>query len=556
VTKTDEDGVRWGIWRERERRSLLPPEAIMADNDAAVVFVYTGVGEGEIPPDDVVHVRVDPTVLAIPIQAFYLRSKLSNVELHNDLREIGDDAFEQCTALREVHLTGGIERIGDGAFSDCTRFTKFRCPPLVTTISVGMFSGCKNMVSLEVPEIIIEVERYAFVRCYSLRNVAITMNTVVDETAFHSCLDLLHIFGTQQAIENALRHRFNQFPVHSKMYYISYYNQMTAEEILNSITIGEHGEIDPTGLRQDCLGMTPLHILACSTVQRLELYQLMVEKYPANLIVADAWGALPLLYAIWGDAPTEIIHFLVNRYQSLYPDHEFEWNSMVITLGRVNAPTTVMQNLLDIQLTLCPGYNINWDSILGVLAERTARYEPHASPKTFCFLTRCSIATRINAIGVKHFRDAMADDWMGNEDYFDRYVWRAETLAKLEYYESEYRKLKEMTSILELALWKARNSTMDDGETMDTSNKKRKIDLSDFRLQCRISCGADQVVENVLPYLLPSDFVRSHFNGDSSDDDDDDDDDVDDDDDDDVDDDDIEDSDDAVEGDGSVDENN
>ena len=96
---------------------------------------------------------------------------------------------------------------------------------------------------------------------------------------------------------------------------------------------------------------------------------------------------------------------------------------------------------------------------------------------------------------------------------------------------------------------------------MDTSNKKRKIDLSDFRLHCRISCGADQVVENVLPYLLPSDFVRSHFNGDSSDDDDDnDDDDVDDDDDDDVDDDvdddDIEDYDDAVEGDGSVDDNN
>ena len=32
----------------------------------------------------------------------------------------------------------------------------------------------------------------------------------------------------------------------------------------------------------------------------------MVEKYPENLIVEDAWGALPLLYAVWGDAPSEI----------------------------------------------------------------------------------------------------------------------------------------------------------------------------------------------------------------------------------------------------------
>jgi hypothetical protein len=38
------------------------------------------------------------------------------------------------------------------------------------------------------------------------------------------------------------------------------------------------------------------------------------------------------------------------------------------------------------------------------------------------------------------------------------------------------------------------------------------MDRSDFRLDCRISCGADHAVENVLPYLLPQDFVRSYVN--------------------------------------------
>ena len=47
-----------------------------------------------------------------------------------------------------------------------------------------------------------------------------------------------------------------------------------------------------------------------------------------------------------------------------------------------------------------------------------------------------------------------------------------------------------------------------------------KMDLTDFRLQCRISCGADQVVENVLPYLLPPDYVRPHVYEDGDDDDD------------------------------------
>jgi hypothetical protein len=90
--------------------------------------------------------------------------------------------------------------------------------------------------------------------------VAIAMNTVVGESYFNNCLDLVLLFGTVEVIVNALRHRVNRFPVHRKMYYISYYNQMTAEEIRSAITIGENGELDPSGLQQDCLGMSPLHI--------------------------------------------------------------------------------------------------------------------------------------------------------------------------------------------------------------------------------------------------------------------------------------------------------
>ena len=49
-----------------------------------------------------------------------------------------------------------------------------------------------------------------------------------------------------------------------------------------------------------------------------------------------------------------------------------------------------------------------------------------------------------------------------------------------------------------------------------------EIDQSDFRLQCRISCGADQVVKSVWPYILPPDFVCSYVDDSNNDDDDDD----------------------------------
>jgi hypothetical protein len=484
----------------------------MADDNTIEVFVYT---EGAVVPENVVRVRIDPTVLVIPdisANAFFGRRQLQEVELHDGIREIGLGAFSQCRALNVLQLSDRVEIIGGVAFS-CCNFTKFRSPPLVTTIPEGMLYECRRIFSLELIQNIIRVEYQACSGCYSLRNIALASNTVIDERAFNNCSDLLQIFNGLYELKNALRHRLNGLPVHSKMYYISYHNKMTLEEFQNAIISSDNGELDPTGLQQDCLGMTPLHILACSTVQRLEIYQLLVEKYPENMIVEDAWGALPLLYAVWGDAPSEIIEFLVNGHQSLYPDHEYDWNGMLITLGRANASKDVIQNLLDVQLKVSPGYNIDWDSILGVLAERAAWGEPYASPKTFCFLTRCSIATRVKAIGVEHFRNAMADEWMGYDEYkFNRQAWHDETLTKLEYYESEYRRLKKMTSLLELAMWKARmdDSSLINDKTMGGGNKRMKMDPSDFRLHCRISCGADHVVENVWPYLLPPDYVRSY----------------------------------------------
>jgi hypothetical protein len=97
----------------------------------------------------------------------------------------------------------------------------------------------------------------------------------------------------------------------------------------------------------------------------------------------------------------------------------------------------------------------------------------------------------------------MADNWMGDKDYdFDREMWHNETLRKLEYYESEYEKLKESTTLLELALWKM---------NIDASAVTNGVAIGDDnnRLECRTNCGADFVIENVLPYLLPSDFVCS-----------------------------------------------
>jgi hypothetical protein len=78
-------------------------------------------------------------------------------------------------------------------------------------------------------------------------------------------------------------------------------------------------------------------------VHDLEVYRLVVDNYPTNLITEDRWGALPLLYAFWGAAPIEITQFLIESYQSLYPGYEFNWTLMVETIGRCDTQRNVLR---------------------------------------------------------------------------------------------------------------------------------------------------------------------------------------------------------------------
>jgi hypothetical protein len=74
---------------------------------------------------------------------------------------------------------------------------------------------------------------------------------------------------------------------------------------------------------------------------------------------------------------------------------------------------------------------------------------------------------------------------------------------KLAYFEDELPRLKEVTSILELALWKMRMDEEKSHHDRSTqSQKKIKVDSSSMRRQCRITCGADIVISHMLPFLI------------------------------------------------------
>jgi hypothetical protein len=429
---------------------------------------------------------------------------ITKINIPNSLRRINDYAF--FDSLRTpIRLHEGIESIGEYAFASCI-FTNFRVPSLITVIPKRMFDWCKLMFSLELPEDVTEIGDYALATCCCLQNVAIPPNAVFDDNIFKGAFDLTdlqRLFSSIAELNHALRHRFDGLPIHRIVYYQSY-NHGVLQILIAAINMRSghrqtlRSKLDPTGNQQDCLGMTPLHILACSSVHNLEIYCVIVEKYPTNLIIEDRWGALPLLYAFWGAAPDEIIQFLLNSYQSLYPNHVFNWTMMVETMGRCDTPKESIENLLHVQQTLFPEQPIDWEYLLDKFAEPSkCSFPGRLFLERMRFLFMCGLSSRVEALAFKLWRDYVTN--MIHTSTFgmrqDNSVILREIRCKLVHFDGKLLKLKEVTTILELALWKMNKNNHQDMATHD----------SNIQSQDRVTCGADVVIGHVLPFLINTD---------------------------------------------------
>ena len=443
---------------------------------------------------------------------------------------IGESAFYNCKGLNGMNFHDNVQTIDKAAFYEC-RFLNFRLPPLVTVVDVSVTGGNvtgenKCLVSLELSEnvtALVDNHHQKLTYLNSLRNIALPYGcsiTGADRDVWWRCNELRLAFPNENEeddeISDALKHRFDDLPIHKICYYQSYHPTETVMQNLkrevNPWTSKFPGQLNASGKEQDCLGMTPLHILACSTKQNVEMYRLLIGKYPETLIMKDKWGDIPLVYAFWCNSPADVIQLLVESYKSIYPDYVFDWAGMIQMFAKRRVPLENIQKLVDAHQTSFPHQHYDLHTIIMELASHDtsqARFNQSYTTciETFKYLLRVSMSKRLDSLDVRKWRIEL--EKCVNEFPDEASVREGETralYAKLELYES----LKEAAPVLELALWKAKInemvSTPNNGETglVQQSNKRVRVENEiSYKEQCRVSCGADIVVRNVLRYLLP-----------------------------------------------------
>jgi len=308
--------------------------------------------------------------------AFSRCKALVSVTLSSSLKVVGIESFEGCERLNEIHIPDTIESIRSRAFKNCN-FTNFRMPPSIgNVVDINIVEGNKSLVSLELSEnvtqITVDGDYASQPRLESLRNVALPSECEVD-----NCTDLRVAFPNEDVdtIPQALQQRFDDLPIHKICYYQSYQdNETTMQHLkreINPWSTKFPGQLNVSGKEQDCLGMTPLHILACSTKPTIEMYRLLIDKYPETLIMKDKWGDVPLLYALWCNVPTEVLDLLLESYKTLHPEFIFDWRGMILTLAKRNVPLPNIKTLINTQRSSLPDQEYDIRQVVMELASVT-----------------------------------------------------------------------------------------------------------------------------------------------------------------------------------------
>jgi hypothetical protein len=152
-----------------------------------------------------------------------------------------------------------------------------------------------------------------------------------------------------------------------------------------------------------------------------------------------------------------------------------------------------------------PEQSLDWEYLLDKFALPTKHsFGGLPFQERMQFLFMCGLSESVESHPFKVWRDHITImiqtanfNWNG-----DNLVILREIRSKLAYFEGELSQLKEVTTILELALWKMRMNEKSHQDMATQSQKRIKTDESSTRQQCRVTCGADVVIGHVLPFLI------------------------------------------------------
>jgi len=441
--------------------------------DEQSVFVYNGQRRKEIQRD-AHRIVVDVCVQRIVDNIFAEMRYLQSVSFPKNLRIIGMGSFRDCRCLVDVsfHDEGELHAIEERTFLGCESLADIDLPHGLKRIGRLAFYNCRSLCNVTIPETLEIIGQSAFIACISLSGIALPSSLErISFDAFSSCTNLLGVeMATGMKVTTTTQPCFPHckslvnisIPIpHTS---IGRYSHYIFEQCR---FLKGRKNISRLCRRFDRL---PVHKVCyhSSVSTSDELMQVLdasnSDARDDNL--EDAFGMTPFhIMATASRLREDILELLLNRYRSeiLYQQDEQEKTMMEYLLKRVSSNAVLLIQTI-LRKTIMEKLS-DWGLGSELLSKKLE-------------LSNCTtIGTRCQSV----------QDFFNDVGHYIRF---------------------EITSLMELALWKKR---MGDVKAEESSSSVAASDSNSIMIDregCRCTSGSEVVIKNVLGYLWDDDFEK------------------------------------------------
>ena len=136
-------------------------------------------------------VTIPDSVAFISWKAFSGCSGLTSITIPDSVTIIGDSTFYNCSSLMSVTIGNGVTSIGGWAFQNCKKLTSVTIPDSVTSIGKAAFNSCYGLTSITIPDGVTSIGEWAFYNCSRLTSVTIGNSvTSIGSSVFYNCTSL------------------------------------------------------------------------------------------------------------------------------------------------------------------------------------------------------------------------------------------------------------------------------------------------------------------------------------------------------------------------------
>ena len=353
------------------------------------------------------------------------------------------------------------------------------------SIASGAFEDCESLLAINIPSSVTAIEEDAFKNCTYLRNISISSSSKLGEDVeFESTFSN---FAKVGCTFDMLRSRFDGFPVHRLCFYHLHQTvepNNTYEQLKEMIQL-------PTSNSNvvDCLGMTPLHVLACSGTHDLRLYRCLIESYPDALITKDKWGETPLAYVLLSESSMNIVHYFFEVHRRTWGTIPIDFGEIIkiLSSGMRRSSAEYVKYTIRAQRTYFPDLKIDWNHII-----QSLRVDKDLMKAIF-FAGSSEMSS-----------ERKAEVQRRNSEYLDRDIEEQKKMFKaserfiVDSMQEYHDFLIDTTTVLELVLWR-----MLLNDASQQRKRKRNIDALQVRKNARLNGGKifQAIIPNVLSFL-------------------------------------------------------